>query len=263
MIVFSAIVPHSPLLAPSIGKEKRDALKETIRAFGEIEQALYLSKVETIVMISPHATSYPDAFSANMAPKYSGTFKAFGDHQTTVDAKGDFLLLDRLQRELRVEGVPFTLTSSEELDYGFSVPLLLLTPHLKDWHLVPLAPSLLGAQAHVDFGKKLKAVLHSESTRVAIIASADLSHKLTAQSPGGVSVEGPAFDATIRSKLKTMDVQGLLALDAQAVEAAGQCGYRPIMMLLGALDGINVKPTEVAYEAPFGVGYLTMRFDLA
>jgi MEMO1 family protein len=263
MIVFAAIVPHSPLLAPSIGKEKRDALKDTLRAFGDIEQALYLAKMETLVIISPHATSYPDAFSANMAPKYVGTLKAFGDHQTTVEAKGDFLLLDRLQRGMREHGIPFTLTSSEELDYGYTIPLLLLTPHLKDWHLIPLAPSLLGGQAHVDFGKHLNAALHSESTRVAVIASADLSHKLTAQSPGGVSVEGPAFDATLRSKLKTMDTQGLLALDAQAVEAAGQCGYRPIMMLLGTLDGLNVKPTEISYEAPFGVGYLTMRFDLA
>lgn len=263
MIVFSALVPHSPLLAPGVGKEKRDALSATLKAYAEVEQALYLAKPETIVVISPHAPSYPDAFSANMSPKYVGTLKAFGDHQTTVEAKGDFLLLDRLQRELRAEGTPFTLTSSEELDYGFTVPLLLLTSHLSDWRLVPLAPSLLDAQAHVDFGRKLKGVLHRESTRVAVIASADLSHKLNAASPGGASMEGPAFDATLRSKLSLVDIQGLLSLDAQAVEAAGQCGYRPAMTLLGMLEGLNVKATERCYEAPFGVGYLTMTFEVA
>ncbi|HWQ99877.1 MAG TPA: AmmeMemoRadiSam system protein B [Candidatus Methylomirabilis sp.] len=263
MLVFAAVVPHSPLLAASVGKEKRDTLQATLNAYGELEQALYLAKVETIVVISPHAASYPDAFSANMAPKYVGTLKAFGDHQTTIEAKGDFLLLDRLQRELRSEGVPFTLTSSEDLDYGFTIPLLFLTQHLKDWRLVPLAPSLLDTQAHVNFGTKLKNVLHRESTRVAFIASADLSHKLNETSPGGASVEGPAFDATIRSKLASMDIKGLLALDAQAVEAAGQCGYRPIATLMGVLDGMNVTAKELAYEAPFGVGYLTMRFDLA
>ncbi|OGL73145.1 AmmeMemoRadiSam system protein B [Candidatus Uhrbacteria bacterium RIFCSPHIGHO2_12_FULL_60_25] len=263
MIVFAAVVPHSPLLAPSVGKEKRDALKATLAAYEELEHALYLAKAETLAIISPHAASYPDAMSANMSPKYVGTLKAFGDHQTTVEAKGDFLLLDRMQRELRAEGVPFTLTSSEELDYGFTIPLLLLTAHLKDWRLLPLAPSLLPAQAHVNFGKQLNSVLHRESARVAVIASADLSHKLHEKSPGGASVEGPAFDATMRSKLASLDLQGLLALDAQAVEAAGQCGYRPIMTLAGALDGMNVTPKELAYEAPFGVGYLTMRFDLA
>lgn len=263
MIVFAALVPHSPLLAPGVGKEKREALSATLKAYADVEQALYLSKPETIVVISPHAPSYPDAFSANMSPKYLGTLKAFGDHQTTVEAAGDFLLLDRLQRKLRSEGTPFTLTSSEELDYGFTVPLLLLTPHLTSWRLVPLAPSLLDAQAHVEFGRNLNRVLHGETSRVAVIASADLSHKLGPSSPGGTSVEGPAFDATLRSKLSAMDVQGLLALDATAVEAAGQCAFRPTMTLLGMLSGMNIKATELCYEAPFGVGYLTMKFELA
>lgn len=262
MIVFAGLVPHSPLLIQGIGKEKREMLHATLKAYEHIEKALYVTKPETIVMISPHAPSYPDAFSANMAQKYVGTLKAFGDHQTTLSAEGDFLLLDRLQRELRGEGVPFTLSSNEELDYGFTVPLLLLTSHLTDWKLVPFAPSALDAQAHFDFGRALHDILHRESTRVAIIASADLSHKLTAESPGGASAEGPAFDATIRSKLGQLDAEGLLALDPHAVEAAGQCGYRPIMTLLGLLQTMNAKPHERSYEAPFGVGYLTMQFDL-
>jgi aromatic ring-opening dioxygenase LigB subunit len=263
MIVFAAFVPHSPLLAPGVGKEKRDALTATLKAYADVEAGLEAAKPDTILVISPHAPSYPDAFSANMAPKYVGTLKEFGDHQTTVEAKGDFLLLDRLQRELRAEGVPFTLSSSEELDYGFTVPLLLLTERINGWKLLPVAPSRLDAQAHADFGRKLNQILHRENARVAIIASADLSHKLNESSPGGKSVEGPAFDATIRSKLASQDIEGLLALDAQAVEAAGQCGYRPAVTLLGLLEGMNVHSREICYESPFGVGYLTMSFELA
>ena len=262
MIVFAGLVPHSPLLIQSVGKQKREQLSATLAAYAEIEKALYVAKPETVVIISPHAPLYPDAFSANMAPKYTGTLKAFGDHQTTITAEGDFLLLDRLQRELRRDGIPFTLSSSEELDYGYTVPLLLLTSHLTDWKLVPFAPSALDAQAHVDFGKAIHDILHRESTRVAVLASADLSHKLTADSPGGASAEGPAFDATIRSKLATLDTEGLLALDPHAIEAAGQCGYRPVMTLLGLLHTMNTQPKELCYEAPFGVGYLTMHFQL-
>ncbi len=263
LIVSAALVPHSPLLVPGVGKEKRELLAATLKAYEQAEQAIYASRPDTIIVISPHAPSYPNAFSANMAQKYAGTLKAFGDHQTTVEAKGDFMLLDRLQRALRADGIPFTLSSSEELDYGFTVPLLLLTPHLQDWRLLPLAPSLLDARAHLDFGKAVQEVLHNESSRVAVIASADLSHKLNEQSPGGASVEGPAFDATIRSKIAAMDSQGLLALDPYAIEAAGQCGYRPIMVLLGLLHDMNVTPHELCYEAPFGVGYLTVNFEVA
>jgi aromatic ring-opening dioxygenase LigB subunit len=262
MLVMSAIVPHSPLLAPRIGKEKRAALNATLEAYTEVEERLYAAGIETIVMMSPHAASYPDAFSANVAPEYVGTMKAFGDHETSIRIACDTLLLDRIQKHFREsQPLPFTLSSSDELDYGFTIPLLLLTRNIKNVRLVPLAPSLLDAQTHAEFGKALKDVLQEANSRIAFIASADLSHKLNEHSPAGANVEGPAFDATIRGKLKTMDTDALLSMDPEAVEAAGQCGYRPIMTLAGLLNGTQLHIQELCYESPFGVGYLTALFE--
>ncbi len=262
MIVLHAIVPHSPLLAPAVGKEKRDALHSTLRAYVEIEELLYTKGVETLVIISPHAASYPDAFSANIAPTYTGTLKTFGDHETSVQIQSDVALLDELQHQLRnTDTIPFTLSTNTELDYGYTIPLLLLTKHLKQVKLVPLAQSQLDPQTHVEFGEQLREVLEDTNKRIAVLASADLSHRLSAHSPTGTNVEGPAFDATIRAKLKSMDVNGLLAMDKDAVEAAGQCGYLPIMMLAGLLKGKRLNYKELCYEAPFGVGYLTAVFE--
>ena len=264
MIVSGAILPHSPILIPSIGKDKCHALDSTRLAYRYVEERLYALGIETLVIISPHASCYPNAFSANMAETYTGTLKMFGDHQTNVRVPSNILLLDRIQSVLRERSdIPFTLTSNEELDYGITIPLLLLTEHLRDIDIVPLAPTLLDAQSHVEFGRALKEILHESSKRIAYIASADLSHKLNERSPAGTSVEGPAFDATIRSKIKTMNLNALLALDPEAVEEAGQCGYRPIMTLLGIFESMNVTPVELCYEAPFGVGYLTEIFELA
>jgi aromatic ring-opening dioxygenase LigB subunit len=251
-------------LAPGIGKGKRSALDATLRAYVDVEERLYAAGVETIVMMSPHAQSYPDAFSANVAPEYVGTLKAFGDHETSIRITSDVQLLDRIQKYFREsEKLPFTLTSSDELDYGYTIPLLLLTRNMKEVRLAPIAPSLLDAQTHVEFGKMLKEILQEESSRIAFIASADLSHKLNERSPAGANVEGPAFDATIRSKLKTLDIDALLAMDQEAIEAAGQCGYRPIMTLMGLLHGTNLNINELCYESPFGVGYLTALFEPA
>ncbi len=264
MITLGAIVPHSPLLAPNIGKEKRDALAETLRAYRELEERMYTSGIETLILISPHAPAFPDAFSANLAPTYRGTLTAFGDHETETRAPCDLLLLDEIQTRLRGnEQTPFVLTTSEELDYAFTIPLLFLTRHLKSFRIIPIAPSLLSAQAHADFGVALQQTLDASTSRIAIIASADLSHKLETRSPGGASVEGPAFDATVRSKTAAMDLDALIAMDADAVTAAGQCGYRPILMLMGCFRGINARATELAYEAPFGVGYLTTLIEPA
>ncbi|MFA6429009.1 MAG: AmmeMemoRadiSam system protein B [Patescibacteria group bacterium] len=263
MIVFAAIAPHSPLLIPSVGKDAREKLAKTLQAYTELEQALYLAKPDTLLIISPHAQMYPDAFSGNVSDKFTGVLKEFGDHGTTVEAKVDFLLLDHIHRLMREEKVPFTLSSQQELDYGFTVPLLLLTTHLPKWKLVPLANSLLDGKAHYEFGRQMKRVIHAEDRRVAIIASADLSHHSNEQSPQGMRPEGKLFDDTVRQKVLAMDAPGLLALDANTLEKAGQCGYKPIAMLLGALEGMNVTPKELSYEAPFGVSYWTVNFVMA
>ena len=256
MIVLGAIVPHSPLLAPRVGKDRRNELAGTIRAYEEIEDRLYDASVETLVIISPHAPRYPDAMSGNMAERYEGTLKSFGDHETRVERRCDVLLLDRIQQGLRSGGsIPFTLTSSEELDYGCTIPLLLTEK--VGTRIVPLSPSSLDAHAHAAFGASLKHILHESSTRVAVFASADLSHRLSEQSPAGFTAEGPAFDATIRGLLHSCDVKGLVSLDREAVEAAGQCGYASIVTAMSIFETMNVRVEELCYEAPFGVGMLT------
>jgi aromatic ring-opening dioxygenase LigB subunit len=263
MIVTAAIVPHSPLLAPSIGKEHREKLAATVQAYAELEQALYLAKPDTIVMISPHAPMYPDAFSGNVAPNFRAVLKEFGDHGTEVKGKANFLMLDHIHRAMRGANMPFTLSSSEELDYGFTIPLMHLTKNLQNWKLVPLSVSMLDAKAHFTFGQELKNVIHAETSRVAVIASADLSHHSNQNSPEGYLPEGEAFDKFIREKALGPDGAGLLTAAPDMLEKAGQSGYKPILVLAGCLDGMNVKAKELAYEAPFGVGLMTMRYDLA
>jgi aromatic ring-opening dioxygenase LigB subunit len=263
MFVFAAVVPHSPLLVPSIGKEHREKLAATLAAYRALEEALYLSRPDAIVVVSPHAQMYPDAFSGNVADTFKGGLKEFGDHGTELTAKMDFMLLDHIHRHMREENVPFTLSSSPDIDYAFTIPLLLLTPHLTHWKLVPIATSLLDNRAHVEFGKQLKRVLHAESARVALIASADLSHHVNANAPKGMLPEGAQFDTAIREKLRANDLAGLLALPQTIVEKAESCGLKPILTLMGALNEINVQTKELCYEAPFGVGYLTEQFIFA
>lgn len=264
MIVFAAVAPHSPILVPTIGKDKTDMLACTVKAYAELEQSLYLAKPDTLVILSPHAQMYPDAMSGNVAPKFRGVLKEFGDHGTTVEAKADFLVLDHIHRQMRQAGIPFTMSSSEELDYGFTVPLLFLSKQLPNLKIVPLSVSLLDGAAHLNYGAALHDVLHAEPSRIAVLASADLSHHVNAQSPQGLRPEGERFDKAVRESVVKKDGNGLIsALDANQLEQAGQCGFKPIAVLLGLLRDLNCTPKELCYEAPFGVGYLTARFDIA
>ncbi len=172
------------------------------------------------------------------------------------------MVIDHLQRKLREENVPFTLTSNDDLDYSFAVPILMLTTHLQNWKLIPVSPSMHDGKTHFEFGQQLKRVLHAEDHRIAVIASADLSHKLTKDSPGGASEEGPKFDAAILENAVANKPEPLFALPSEIIENASQCGYRPIMTLLGTLSEINLTSKQLCYETPFGVGYLTARYDI-
>ncbi len=263
MIVFAAITPHSPMLIPSIGKEHAEKLTCTKEAMERLAQELYIAKPDTLVIISPHATMYPDAFSGNISSSYKGVLKEFGDHGTMVEMKPDSMLSDRVHRQMRELSIPYTLTSSEEIDFGYTVPLYFLASQLKNIRLLPIAPSLLTGESHVKFGQALKDILHAEASRVAVIASADLSHHANQNSPEGYKAEGEAFDKTIRAAVSQMSPSAFSTLDDHTLEAAGQCGYRPILMLLSVLEGMNATPQELCYEAPFGVGYLTANFALA
>ena len=262
MIVLGAIAPHSPILAPRVGQDRRDALMNTLMAYQKLAERLYALHTEVLIIISPHAQCYAEAFSANIAENYTGSFKAFGDHETHVSAPSSILVLDRIQSVMRERtSIPFTMTTSPEIDYGISIPLLLLKPTLKNIRIIPISPSHQDAETHVDFGRELKEVLHENTKRIAVLASADLSHKLTKDSPAGFSVEGPAFDAMIRKKLAEQDLEGLLSMDAEAINSAGQCGYNPIMILMGMLSDMKTDYTELCYESPFGVGYLTAMIE--
>jgi AmmeMemoRadiSam system protein A len=44
-------------------------------------------------------------------------------------------------------------------------------------------------------------------------------------------------------------------MDKNLIENAGECGLRPIIMVMGALDGKQARSEVLSYEAPFGVGY--------
>lgn len=263
MIVTAAIVPHTPLLAESIGKEHREKLAQTIQAMTDLAQSLYLAKPDTIVMVSPHAPMYPDAFSGNVAQSLKAGLKEFGDHGTVIPLQANFLLLDHIHRHMRDNGIPFTMSSSEELDYGFTIPLLFLTKNLPNVKIVPLSVSMLDLGAHYRYGQELKNVVHAETNRVAFIASADLSHHSNAQSPDGYLPEGEAFDKFVREETLTLNGPELLAADPNMLEKAGQAGFRSIVILAGALEGMKVNVKELSYEAPFGVGLMTTRYDPA
>lgn len=257
-LVFAAITPHSPLLIPSIGKEHISQLAKTAEAFKRLEEDLYVSKAETVIIISPHG-QIKDVFTLNLAPEFDGNLEEFGDFSTKDKYIGDVGLAYQIREDLETRS-PLQLISSQKLDYGSYIPLHLLTGAIPDIKIIPMHYANLNLEAHLDFGRALKRVVVMSQRRVAVIASGDLSHRLTKEAPGGYSPKAEKFDNKICELLQKNKVADILSLNPELIAEAQECGLKSILIMLGMLDGFKVTPQKLAYEAPFGVGYLTMKY---
>ncbi|HAT03954.1 MAG TPA: AmmeMemoRadiSam system protein B [Candidatus Magasanikbacteria bacterium] len=262
-LVFAATTPHPPILLPSIGKEEIEKLKKTQQAFAKVEEELYLSKPHVIAIISPHGQLYDDAFTLNAHTRFISSFEEFGDHTTRNEWKGAPDMSAHIGHIAMEERIPVRLISDDHIDHGVGVPLHFLATHMPDVKILPIGYSGLDAKSHLAFGYLLKNAFMDSDKRVALIASGDLSHGLTTDAPAGFSKVGKEFDDKIIQLLEAHNTTGIMQMDQKFVNEAAECGYRSLLILLGALQNIDYTFKNYAYEAPFGVGYLTGVFDFA
>lgn len=175
-----------------------------------------------------------------------------GSPADRAKVKKTITALEKLGQELSKIQIDQLIISSPHPDWGFEVPLYFLKTKTKN--IKTYLTSLESPQHHYELGKKIARGL--PTGRQVWIASGDMSHKLKTDGPYGFDPAGPKFDAEFIRLLKKKDIQGILNLDPELVEQAGECGLRSFCMLLGALENTNWQPKVLSYEGPFGVGYL-------
>jgi len=147
-------------------------------------------------------------------------------------------------------------------EHGAQVPLYYLMRGLPNLPIEELSISFDSYQNHFDWGKKMGKKYQTDPKKVAFIASGDLSHRLKEEGPYGFHPAGPKFDEKLIKLIQDKDIKGILDLDSNLIENAGECGLRSICFLFGVLDGLEFKPEILSYEGPFGVGYLVANFKI-
>jgi len=103
-------------------------------------------------------------------------------------------------------------------------------------------------------------LISKKTSSIGLIASGDLSHRLP-NAGSNANPFGQEFDEKLIEALKNRKTREVLSFDEELVEEASECGYRSILILLGALSGKKYKTEVLSYEAPFGVGYLVANFQ--
>jgi aromatic ring-opening dioxygenase LigB subunit len=201
---------------------------------------------------------------AAMSPHPPIILPSVGSKEDREQVKKTINVLKILGEKFKKAKPEMIIISSPHSDWGFNVPLFFLAKDFKG----EIKNYLTGSEKPDYYflkGKKIGGELFSVKIkkRVALIASGDLSHCLKEDGPYGFNPDGPKFDKTLIESLKKKDIKTILKLNELYPEA-GECGLRSFCFTLGILEESKVKyqPEILSYEGPFGVGYLTVNFNL-
>ena len=263
-IITSAFLPPSPLLIPEIGKQNTTTLDKTLEAYKHVAANLQEAEIDIIIVISPHGDMQNNNISFNVHPELKVSFPEFGLLSTLKTFQPALALADDIKNTLENSNDAIRLSSQSYLDYGSAVALQLLTGSLKNTKVLPLLPaSNLNREYHFQFGKKLGEHLHTRSEKIAIIAVGDLSHRLKKNSPAGYSPKGARFDNRLIEYLNEANnsVAKIMAIDYKVANEVLEGGLKQLSLLLG-LIGEGFQSEILAYQNDFGVGYLSVNFNL-
>jgi AmmeMemoRadiSam system protein A len=255
-LVFSGIAPHPPIMVPEVGRESIVDVRESIAAMAELTERLIASGAESIILISPHAPLEIDSFVAYEGPHVYGDFANFRSPETNVSAPVDEELLRAISESATANGYHVSLLPETDLDHGTAVPLYFLLRN--GWHgkVVALGYSFLSNEDHLRFGVCIKRAVDEVERPVGFIASGDLSHRLAPHAPAGFNPNAHAFDEAVVAALHANNPQAIVEIDHNLRKLAGECGYRSLLVAIGAGEGLPLSCEVMNYEAPFGVGYL-------
>ena len=262
-LVFSGIAPHPPIMVPEVGRESIAGVRASIDAMAEMTRRVIEAGAETIILISPHARLEVDSFVAYEGPKVYGDFSNFQATGAEFAASVDEELLTAITRSAASENYCVSMLGDDLLDHGTAVPLYFLVRNGWQGQVVALGYSFLSNNDHLRFGSCIARAVDQVGRRVAFIASGDLSHRLKPEAPAGFNPSAHFFDEEVVEALRANTPDRIVSIDHDLRRLAGECGYRSMLVAIGAASELPVSCDVISYEAPFGVGYLVAQLTNA
>jgi len=261
-IVFSGLMPHAPILVPGVGRERLAEAAATTAAMTAVAEHAVAARPHTMVLISPHSPRRPGAFGLWQGPRLRGSLASFGSPEDRVDLPVDAGFVERLAREAARRGLKTWAIAREPLDHGAVVPLCYLAAAHWNGPTVVLSLNYPGEGGLEALGQAIVATAQDLHQRVAIIASGDMSHRLTRTAPGGYHPDAHRFDEAFIALLRDGSFRQLPRIDAHLQEEAGEDVMDSTLVAAAAADFRTDGHRLLSYEGPYGVGYgVAVLFD--
>ncbi len=261
MLLMGALVPHAPISIREVGGEETKKTAKTVAAMEQLAGRVRELAPETVVIFSPHGPLLEKELPVRGGENLQGNLRRFGC-SLSWSFRNDRELVAAIAAEVEAEGLSVAVLNRETafgygpgpgLDHGVLVPLYFM-PDMP-FNLVATGICFQPPEKQYALGAAVGRAIRKSSRRVAVLASGDLSHCLQPGAPAGYDPRGQEFDLLLVKLLRENRPEEIIRMDPVLVENAAECGYRPVVMLLGVFEGLEIETEVLSYEGPFGVGY--------
>ena len=263
-ITGAIIVPHPPLIVPTMGRGQEREVQSTVDAYRAAARLVASWGPEVLVVTTPHHVMYSDYFHISPCRNASGDLSAFGALRPRVETAYDEELRGEIIRQAEAANIRAGTLGERDraLDHGTFLPLYFLQEADVSCPIVRIGLSGFPPLEHYRLGQCIAKAVDKLGRRAVFVASGDLSHKLKDDGPYGYAPEGPVFDRRVTEAMTGGDFLQFLTMDPGLCDRAAECGLRSFQIMAGALDGLAVDAKLLSYEGSFGVGYGVATFTV-
>ena len=261
-VVWAALMPHAPILVPAVGGARGGAAAASCRAMRAVAAAMLSCGPETLVLISPHSPRKPGAFGLWADDCLQGSFVEFGAPQVQVSLPNDSRLANALAIEAQSRAVAVWAIHNYRLDHGALVPLWFLAEAGWTGPTVILSLNYSDDGGLISLGEAIAAAANGLPRRIALIASGDMSHRLTANAPCGFHPQAHQFDETFIHLVRAGNYREIQNINPELRALAAEDAVDSTLIAAAAVGWDSAGHRVLNYEGPFGVGYgVAILFD--
>ena len=251
----AVLMPHAPILVPEIGGERVSAAEASCRAMREVAAWVVGHQPESLVVVSPHSPRKQGAFGLWAEDRLHGSFAQFGASQVEVDLPNDGSLAKAIVAEAQARNLETWEILHHSLDHGALVPLWFLVEAGWSGPTVVLSLDYPEAGGLFEMGEAIAAAADALPRRLAVIASGDMSHRLTKGAPCGFHPRAQEFDTTFIQLVRDGAYAELGRINPDLRELAAEDAVDSTLMAASAVKWNATGHRILNYEGPFGVGY--------
>jgi AmmeMemoRadiSam system protein A/AmmeMemoRadiSam system protein B len=253
--VCAVLMAHAPILVPEVGGERGGAARASSQAMRQAAACVVGFKPETVVLISPHSPRHPRAFGLWAGERLRGSLAQFDAPGAQVSLPNDTPLASAIVAEAARRSLATWMIDSRALDHGALVPLWFLAEAGWTGPTTVLGLNYPDDGGLGELGEAIAAAAHASGRRIAIVASGDMSHRLTPDAPAGFHPQARHFDETFIRLIRDGDYHQIGNMNHDLRELAAEDAVDSTLVAAAAVDWKATGHKVLHYEGPFGVGY--------